>query len=84
MANKKQSLKYIRKTETRTNHNRSIRSRLKTLSRKVENLAESDDQDARKAAAREMVSAYEKAAKSGIVHPNKVNRKKAAVSSYLG
>lgn len=84
MANKKQSLKYIRKTETRTSHNRSIRSRLKTLSRKVDDLAESDDQEARKTAAREMISAYEKAAKSGIVHPNKVSRKKAAVCSYLG
>lgn len=84
MANKKQALKYIRKTETRTAHNRSIRSRLKTLSRKVESLADSDDTEARKKAAQEMVSALEKASKSGIVHPNKVSRKKASVSAYLG
>jgi ribosomal protein S20 len=30
-----------------------------------------------------MVSAYDKACKAGIVHPHKVSRMKASVSSYL-
>ncbi len=83
MANKKQSLKYIRQTETRTARNRATRSRLKTLSRKIRELEDGDDAEAKKTAAREAVSAYDKACKSGVVHPNKVSRLKASVASLL-
>lgn len=83
MANKKQSLKYIRQTETRTARNRATRSRLKTLSRKVRELREGDDAEAKKTAAIEAISAYDKACKAGVVHPNKVSRLKASVAPLL-
>jgi len=84
MANKKQALKYIRKTEVRRVQNKSMQSRLKSLTRKARELADSDDSESRKKVAGEMISAYDKASKRGIVHPNKVSRMKSSVSSYLG
>ncbi len=83
MANTKQALKHIRKNESRRQHNRSIRSRLKTLNRKLVSLQGSDDTEALKTTARGLVSAYDRAAKRGIVHPNRVAEKKAKLAKLL-
>ena len=83
MANKKQALKYIRKTETRTAHNRSIRSRLKTLNRRVAGLSEDATDEEKQKAGRALISAYEKASKRGIVHPNRVSKKKADIAKLI-
>lgn len=77
MANTKSALKYIRKTETRTLRNRQIKSRLKTLSKKVDVAAQSGDKDALAASARQYISTLDKAGKNGLVHPNKIARHKA-------
>jgi small subunit ribosomal protein S20 len=77
MANTKSALKSIRKTETRNLHNREVKSRLKTLSKKVETAANSGDKDALAAASRQYVSAMDKAGKTGLVHANKIARQKA-------
>ena len=45
MANTKSALKYIRKTATRTLQNRQVKSRLKTLNKKVAEAAESANKD---------------------------------------
>lgn len=76
MANTKSALKYIRKTETRTLRNRQVKSRLKTFAKKVEAARASEDKDALVIASRNFISALDKAAKSGLVHPNKVARHK--------
>ena len=77
MANTKSALKSIRKTESRTLHNRQIKSRLKTLSKKVETAATSGDKDALATASRQYVSALDKAGKTGLVHANKIARQKS-------
>jgi len=46
MANTKSALKYIRKTETRTLRNRQVKTRLKTLAKKVQSAVEAKDKDA--------------------------------------
>ena len=51
MANTKSALKNHRKTLARTLRNRSQKSRLKTLAKKVRTLAEGDDKEALRAAA---------------------------------
>lgn len=84
MANKKQALKYIRKTEARTERNRAQRSRLKTLLRKFRTLEEGADAQVRTERARELVSAFDKAVKSGVVHRNKASRIKAEASRVFG
>lgn len=83
MANTKASLKDIRQIATRTAHNKHIRSRLKTLSRKVAAARASGDTDKAREAAREYVAASDKAAKTSIIHPNKANRHKASVSDLV-
>lgn len=77
MANTKSALKYVRKTETRTLRNRQIKSRLKTLSKKVDTAAASGDKDALATTSRQYISALDKAGKSGLVHANKIARHKA-------
>ncbi|MFP4070203.1 MAG: 30S ribosomal protein S20 [Opitutales bacterium] len=77
MANTKSALKYIRKTETRTLQNRRVKSRLKTLAKKVDAAKASSDADALATASRQYISALDKAGKTGLVHANKIARHKA-------
>ncbi len=83
MANKKQALKYIRKTEKRMEQNRSARSYLKTLNKKALALSDEQDEAVRQETAREVVSAFDRAAQKGIIHPNKASRKKASLAQYI-
>jgi small subunit ribosomal protein S20 len=83
MANTKSALKNNRKTIARTLRNRSHKTRLKTLAKKVEALANGEDKDALNAAATAYVSAMDKAAKSNLVHGNKANRTKAAMAKLV-
>ena len=75
MANTKSALKYIRKTETRTLQNRQVKSRLKTLAKKVNAAAAAGDKSVLAAAAKDYISALDKAGKSGLVHRNSCRHK---------
>ena len=77
MANSKSTLKYIRKTETRTLQNRQVKSRLKTLSKKVDSAVEAGDKEAVASVSKEYISALDKAGKAGLVHANKIARHKS-------
>ena len=84
MANTKSAIKNNRKTISRTLHNRSRNSRIKTLAKKVDALAaDGSDKEALKSAALEYMSAMDRAAKTNLVHDNKASRAKASVSKYL-
>lgn len=83
MANTKSAIKNNRKTIGRTLRNRSRKSRIKTLAKKVQTLAAGSDKEALKAAAAEFVSAMDKAAKTNLIHANKASRAKSAVSKYI-
>lgn len=73
MANLKSSQKDVRRIARRTERNRAVKSRLKTLRKKL--VGEVNDEN--KAA---YASALDKAAKSGVVHPNKVSREKSKIA----
>jgi small subunit ribosomal protein S20 len=83
MANTKSALKYIRKTETRTLRNRQVKTRLKTLSKKVQAAVESEDKAALVIAANDYISALDKAGKVGLVHHNKIARHKARCAALV-
>ena len=83
MANTKSANKYIRKTETRTLRNRQVKSRLKTFAKKIDAAKAAGDKDALASASRNSISALDKAAKNGLVHPNKVARHKASCAQLL-
>ncbi|MDP0501910.1 MAG: 30S ribosomal protein S20 [Verrucomicrobiota bacterium JB022] len=74
MANLKSSKKDVRRIERRTERNRRIVSRLKTLRKKV--VAEPTDEN--RAA---YMSALDKAAKSNVIHSNKVSREKSKMAT---
>lgn len=84
MANTKSAIKNNRKTIARTLHNRSRKTRIKTLAKKVASLAaDGSDKEALKNAAIAYVSAMDKAAKTKLIHANKASRAKASVSRYI-
>ena len=83
MANTKSALKYIRKTETRTLRNRQVKTRLKTLAKKIQSAVEAKDKDALVAVSKEYISALDKAGKGGLVHHNKIARHKARCAALI-
>ncbi|MEC7273851.1 MAG: 30S ribosomal protein S20 [Verrucomicrobiota bacterium] len=83
MANIKSAIKNIRKTHARALRNKQIRSRLKTFSKKVDTANAAGDKDALASASKNFISALDKAAKTGIVHSNKVARHKTRCAQLL-
>ncbi len=79
MANLKSSQKDARRTARRTVRNTIVKSRLKTLGKKVKSLADKNSPELT-AAARVYVSALDKAVKSGVIHFNSARRHKAQVA----
>ncbi len=84
MPNLKSSIKDTRRIITRTARNRSIKSRLKTLQQNLSESVENKDKTEIKEAAKNYVSALDKAVKRGIIHRNKASRHKSECSKYLG
>ena len=83
MANLKASKTDIRKVHNKTLANTKVRSRLKTVTKKVLQLRDSDDKLARKEIASLYFSELDRAAKCGVIHPNKVNRHKSRTASFF-
>ena len=80
MANTKSALKAARKTVRLTERNRGVKTRLKTLRKRLDDLLAKKDVEGGKAAAAAYVSAMDKAVKSGVVHRNAASRGKAHAS----
>ena len=76
MANTKSAIKAARKAVRLTERNRGVKTRLKTLRKRLDVLIAAKD-GASKDAAAEYVSAMDKAVKSGVVHKNAASRAKA-------
>lgn len=80
MANTKSAQKNIRKSAVRTEANRKVKSRLKTLTKTAKAAVESKDAAKITAATVKTVSAFDKAAKTGVIHKNKANRVKSRLA----
>lgn len=76
MANTKSAAKRARQTVKRTQRNRSVLSRLRTMQRKTDGKAEPSS-------VRELISAIDKAVKRGMIHRNAANRRKARLNRLL-
>ncbi|HEY2568566.1 MAG TPA: 30S ribosomal protein S20 [Candidatus Udaeobacter sp.] len=78
MANTKSAAKRARQTARRSLRNRAVVTRLRTMQKTVRSeQTRSIDQ------IRALVSAIDKAAKRGIIHPNAANRRKARLNKAL-
>jgi small subunit ribosomal protein S20 len=83
MANTKSAIKAARKTVRFTQRNQGVKTRLKTLHKKLEVATKGTDAAATKTAASAFVSAMDKAVKSGVVHKNAASRAKSRAAKYL-
>jgi len=83
MPNTRSAERRMRNSARKQRHNRSIKSRLKSLEHAyAEALAGGKKEDAA-AAYRKLSSAFDKAAKTGIIHKAKANRKKSRLAARL-
>jgi len=83
MANTKSAIKAARKAVRFTSRNQGVKTRLKTLRKKMDTAIAAKDAAAIKTAAGAYVSAMDKATKSGVVHKNAAARAKAKVAKYV-
>lgn len=83
MANTKSAIKAARKAERLTTRNKAVKTRLKTLHKKLDKAVAGSDKEAIKVAASEYVSAMDKATKSGVVHKNAAARAKSHTAKFV-
>ena len=79
----KSAQKQMRVAERRQLHNKSIRTLCKTSITKAERLIFSGELESDQAAVVTAISALDKAAKKGVIHPNNAARRKARLMKKL-
>ncbi len=83
MPNLPAAKKSMRKDRKRHEKNRAIESGLKTLIKKLNDLISQKKQPEAAAILREVISALDKAAKTGIIKKNTASRKKSRLSKKV-
>jgi len=83
MANIKSAKKRILVIETKTLRNKMIKSKIKTLVKKVEAAVAASDKAAAAAALKEAVVAIDKAAAKGVYHKNTAARKVSRITKAV-
>ena len=84
MAIHKSVIKRQKQAEKQQLINKSAKSLLKTLAKKVEQAVEAKNADVAKAAMVNAMKAYDKAASKGILHKNTASRKISRLSTKVG
>jgi small subunit ribosomal protein S20 len=77
MANTKSAIKAARKSVRLRDRNQGVKTRLKSLRKRLDALIAAKDAEGSKAAASAYTSAMDKAVKSGVVHRNAAARAKS-------
>ena len=83
MANIKSAKKRILVTETKAARNKSIKSAVKTATKKVEAAVAAKDKEAAKAALTNAISTIESAAPKGVYHKNNAARKVSRLTKLV-
>ena len=83
MPNTKSAERRMRNSARKHNDNRRVKSRLKSLEQNYADLVKAGKKDEAASAFRGLSSAFDKAAKRGIIHKTKANRKKSRLSVHL-
>jgi small subunit ribosomal protein S20 len=83
MPNTKSAERRVRNSARKHARNRAITSRLKSLEKRYNAAVKSGKKDEAAAALRETASAFDKAAKTGVVHRATANRKKSRLALRL-
>jgi small subunit ribosomal protein S20 len=80
MPNTKSAERRMRNSERKRLHNRSIQSRLRKLEKNFRQLVTAGKKDEASKGLADVLSAYDKAAKVGVVHRAAANRKKSRLT----
>ena len=83
MPNTKSAERRMRNSARKKLQNRSVKSRLKTLERAYADAVKGGKKDSANDAFRKLSSAFDKAAKSGVIHVAKARRKKSRLAVKL-
>lgn len=83
MANHKSSIKRSRQTVVRTERNRAVKTRIKTLRKKTLSAIAAGDKTAALSASSELSAAIDKAAKTNVVHANKAANVKSKTAKAI-
>jgi small subunit ribosomal protein S20 len=83
MPNTKSAGRRMRNSARKQLANHSVKSRLKTLQRSFLSIAATGKRAEAITAYREMSSAFDKAAKTGVIHKATANRKKSRLAAHL-
>ena len=84
MAIHKSVIKRQKQADKKHSINKSVKSMLKTLAKKVEQAVEAKNADVAKEAMVKAMKAYDKAASNGILHKNTASRKISRLSIKVG
>ena len=84
MASHKSAIKRQKQALKKQEKNRSVKSMLKTLAKKVEQAVEEKSADTAKDALVKAMKAYDKAASAGIIHRTTASRKISRLSTKVG
>jgi small subunit ribosomal protein S20 len=77
------ALKAHRQSETHAAHNLDLRSKIRTIARHVEQAVAAKDAKAAQSLLEEAFSAWDKAAKTGVIHWRAAARKKSRLSEHV-
>ena len=83
MPNTKSAERRMRNSARKRLHNRSIKSRLHTLEKNYLSLVGAGKKEDAAKALRDVASAFDKAAKTGVVHKSTADRKKSRLTVRL-
>ncbi len=83
MATHKSAIKRQKQAEKKHEINKSVKSMLKTLAKKVEQAVEAKNADVAKEAMVKAMRAYDKAASQGILHKSTASRKISRLSTKI-
>ena len=77
------ALKAHRQSERHAEHNVQIRSKIRTIARRVEEAVAAQDSKSALSLLQEAFSAWDKAAKTGVIHWRAASRKKSRLSERV-
>lgn len=80
MPQHKSAIKRVRQNEKRRQHNRTLRSRMRTL---INNVLESEDKEEAQAHYQKATSYLDRVASKGIIHSNNAARKKSKLTKHV-
>lgn len=83
MPHTKSAKKALRVSQRRRDHNKPVRSQVKTYVKKAEQLISGNELESAREAVQRAMAALDKAAQKGVIHPNNAARRKSRLMKKL-